>query len=297
MPWRGPWTLLPFLFVGCGGSQPVANPPTVAGQSIEMPPPPNDPVARLDWALAGPQRTEYRDPFGVVQANRARDDARHPKETLTFFGIRPEMTVVELWPGGGWFTEILAPYLRDQGKLIVTNGDPATLQGGAKGWAVRYDQKLSSAPGIYGEVEVRRIHPPSDLVLGADESADMVLTFRNLHNWITGGFEKTVLKASYNVLKHGGILGIEEHRADPGSDNKTISDTGYVPEALVIGLAQAAGFELGGKSDVNANPKDDHHHEGGVWSLPPNFANGEKDRAKYAAIGESDRMTLKFRKP
>jgi predicted methyltransferase len=144
---------------------------------------------------------------------------------------------------------------------------------------------------------VRRIHPPSDIVLGPNESANMVLTFRNLHNWITGGFEKTVLDASFKVLRHGGVLGIEEHRADPGSDKKTIVDSGYVPEKLGIDLAQAAGFELVGTSDVNANPRDDHHREGGVWALPPNFANGEKDRAKYEAIGDSDRMTLKFRKP
>jgi predicted methyltransferase len=260
-------------------------------------PPPAEPAARLDWALAGPHRTGYVDPFGVLQPNRARDAFRHPRETLTFFGIKEDMTVVELWPGGGWFTEILAPFLGNRGKLVVTNADPTVLQGAARAWALRYDKKLLDSPSVYGRVEVRRIRPPSDIVLGPDESADMVLTFRNLHNWITGGYEKAVLRASLKVLKHGGILGIEEHRGDPGSDGKTIADTGYVPEALVIDLVRATGFELVGKSDVNANPKDDHHHEGGVWSLPPNFSNGEKDRAKYAAIGESDRMTLKFRKP
>jgi predicted methyltransferase len=262
-----------------------------------MPAPPADPAARLEWALAGPQRSDSVDPFGVLRHNRDRDAARHPIETLTFFGIKENMTVVELWPGGGWFTEILAPYLRDHGKLVVTNEDPTLLHGPARGWALRYDEKLASSPSVYGKVEVRRIHPPSDIVLGPDESADMVLTFRNLHNWISGGFEKTVLAASFRVLKHGGILGVEEHRGDPGSDIQTIRDSGYVPEALVVDLAKAAGFELVARSELNANPKDDHHHEGGVWSLPPNFSNDVKYRARYAAIGESDRMTLKFRKP
>lgn len=255
-----------------------------------MSPPPVEPAARLDWALAGPQRAGSRDRFGVFQSNRSRDVFRHPKETLSFFGVGKSMTVIELWPGAGWFTEILAPFLRDEGKLVVASGD-------APAWAKRFDEKLASAPSVYGKVEVRRVRPPADIVFGPAESADLVLTFRNFHNWITGGYEKAVLDASFKVLKRGGILGIEEHRGDPGADRATIAETGYVPEQLIVDLAQAAGFALVGSSDVNANAKDDHHHEGGVWSLPPNFANGEKDRQTYAAIGESDRLTLKLRKP
>lgn len=291
---RKPAVLL-FGLLACSGPQAVAPAPTAAHGGVEMPPPPADSNARLDWALGGSQRTASLDRFGVLQSNRSRDVFRHPKETLLFFGIRKDMTVVELWPGGGWFTEVLAHFLRDDGKLIVT--DQAATSRAEKNWAKVYDEKLKGAPSIYGKVEVRRISPPSDTVLGPTESADMVLTFRNFHNWIKSGYEKSVVEASFKVLKHGGIFGVEEHRGDVGSETKTIADTGYVPEKLVVDLAQAAGFEFVGSSDVNANPKDDHHHEGGVWALPPNFANGAKDRAKYEAIGESDRMTLKFRKP
>jgi predicted methyltransferase len=134
-------------------------------------------------------------------------------------------------------------------------------------------------------------------VLGADASADMVVTFRNLHTWIQGGFEKKVFEAVFKVLKHGGVFGIEEHRADPGTDRKTVMETGYVPEQMVIELAQSVGFQPGGTSNANANPKDDHKHEGGVWALPPALRNGDKDKDKYLAIGESDRMTIKFVKP
>lgn len=295
MSWKH-WLPLVCL-LACGGPATDLHARDRGQASLEMPPPPADPSARLDWALAGPQRSEYRDRFGAPHSNRSRDAFRHPKEMLTFFGLEPTMTVVELWPGGGWFTEILAPFLRDQGKLVVTNDDLATASAASKRWALQYEDKLRKEPTVYGKVEIRRTHPPFAIVLGPDDSADMVLTFRNLHNWIAGGFEKTVLDASFRVLKHGGTFGIEEHRGDPGADRKSVVDTGYVPEQLAIELVQAAGFELVGKSDVNANPKDDHHHEGGVWDLPPDFPKNEADRGKYVGVGESDRMTLKFRKP
>ena len=291
---RKPVVLLVGL-LACGAPRAVSSDAATSRSDTQMPPPPADSNARLDWALAGPQRTGSLDRFGVFQSNRSRDAFRHPKEMLTFFGITKDMTVVELWPGGGWFTEVLAPFLRDDGKLIVTDQEATSLAG--KNWTKAYEDKLRAAPSIYGKVEVRRISPPSDVVLGPAESADMVLTFRNFHNWIKSGYEKAVVDASFKVLKHGGIFGVEEHRGDEGANAKTIADTGYVPEKLVVDLARAAGFELVGSSAVNANPRDDHHHEGGVWALPPNFANGEKDRAKYEAVGESDRMTLKFRKP
>jgi predicted methyltransferase len=260
----------------CGGTATPAQPPQATA------------VHTLDDALAGSWRSAQ---------NKARDGFRHPKETLTFFGIKNDMHVVELWPGGGWYTEVLAPFLRDTGKLTVTNFDPQTAQEPMKGFAVSYEKKLAASPDLFGKVEVRHVTPPNDVNLGPNESADIVLTFRNFHNWIQGGFDKNVVDAAFKVLKHGGVFGVVEHRADPGTDDKTTKDTGYVPEQRIVDLAQAAGFKLDGKSDVNANPKDDHKHENGVWALPPVLRNGDKDKDKYLAIGESDRMTLKFVKP
>ena len=259
----------------CGPTPAPQNPDVPKGTDVDLGPPPDASDARLDWAIAGAQRSP---------SNRARDQYRHPKETLAFFGVTKDKHVIELWPGGGWYTEILAPFLRDSGKLSVAPVD------------ADFEKKLAAAPSLFGKVE--RLHAaPPDFALGADESADVVLTFRNVHNWIQGGFAPKVFAAAFKVLKHGGVLGVEEHRGDPGIDEKTIKETGYVPEQTVIDLAQAAGFKLDGKSDVNANPKDDHKHESGVWALPPVLANGAKDRDKYLAIGESDRMTLKFTKP
>jgi predicted methyltransferase len=282
--------ILLVVLVGCGSSTPATKTPDTQTQSaaIDLGPAPQDDAARLDWAIAGAQRSAQE---------RARDKYRHPKETLSFFGIKDTMHVVELWPGGGWYTEVLAPYLRDSGKLSATNFDPAKATGEQKEHAETFEKKLASAPSVFGKVEVLHIAPPGDISLGPDESADMVVTFRNLHNWIGGKFADKVLASAFKVLKHGGILGVEEHRGDPGEDEKTIDESGYVPEQKVIDLAQAAGFKLDGKSEVNANPKDDHKHEGGVWALPPALRNGDKDRDKYTAIGESDRMTLKFVKP
>jgi predicted methyltransferase len=266
------------ILIALAACSPAPKPqnPDVPKADVDLGPPPEGSDARLDWALAGAQRST---------PNRARDAFRHPKETLAFFGLTKEKHVLELWPGGGWYTEILAPFLRDSGKLTVTVSDGD------------FEKKLKSAPSLFGKVETVRIAPPAQLVLGADESEDVVLTFRNIHNWIQGGFEKQVFAAVFKVLKHGGTFGIVEHRADPGADDKTIKDSGYVPEQLVIDLAQAAGFKLDGKSEINANGKDDHKHPGGVWALPPVLKNGEADKAKYLAIGESDRMTLKLTKP
>jgi len=280
-------TSIAALVLACGGgSQPAQNPKTTAAK-VDLGPAPAESDARLAWAIAGAQRSA---------ANRARDAYRHPKETLQFFGVTKDSHVVELWPGGGWYTEILAPYLRDSGKLVDTNFDPATAQGEQKEHAQAFEALLASNPGLYGKVEVVHIKPPTDITLGPDGSADVVLTFRNFHNWIMGGFAKNVVDAAYKVLKPGGVFGVVEHRADPGTDAKTSAESGYVSEQAVIDMAQAAGFKLAGKSEINANPKDDHKHEGGVWALPPVLRNGDKDRAKYAAIGESDRMTLKFTK-
>jgi predicted methyltransferase len=228
----------------------------------------------------------------------ARDQYRHPRETLEFFGVRDQMTVVELWPGGGWYTAILAPLLAEKGKLTVTSMDPAgpADDHGAQ-MARQYAARLASKPNIFGHVEVRVIHPPTDLTLGPDDSADAVLTFRNVHNWVGGGIADKVFAAAFRVLKPGGILGVEEHRAKPDADPTRAGDTGYVPEAFVIDLAQRAGFKLEDRSQINANPKDTKDWPKGVWTLPPVLRLGDQDRAKYEAIGESDRMTLRFRKP
>ena len=284
--------LAALALVACGGAAAPApatsTPPPPKTSAAELGPAPADSDARLAWALAGPQRSD---------ANKARDAWRHPKETLAFFGVTKDSHVVELWPGNGWYTEVLAPFLRDSGKLTVTNFDPAKAKGEQKEFAEGFDKKLASNPSVFGKVEVRRIAPPDDLSLGADGSADVVLTFRNLHGWINNGYEKKVFEAAFKVLKSGGTFGVVEHRANAGVDPKTSAKTGYIPEQSVIDLAKSVGFKLAAKSEVNANPKDTHDHEGGVWALPPTLRNGDKDRAKYTAIGESDRMTLKFVKP
>jgi predicted methyltransferase len=230
--------------------------------------------------------------------SQARDVYRHPVETLNFFGLRPNMIVVELWPGGGWFTEILAPLLADKGKLTVTNFDPTSPDKDTAAGAKRFNDKLAANPKIFGKVQVATINPPAQLRLGPDGSADMVLTFRNIHNWVSAGYEAQVYKAAFNVLKSGGILGVEEHRAAAGvTDGVKSADNGYIPEAYVIQKIEAAGFKLVAKSEINANPKDTKNYKGGVWTLPPTLALGQENRDKYLLIGESDRMTLKFVKP
>ena len=231
----------------------------------------------LKTAIAGAQRTP---------ANVARDGARHPYETLSFFGITPKMTVVEFAPGGGWYTEILAPYLRNEGKLIA-------------GANAKFKQKLDATPVLYDRVVVAILDPSGKLDYAAKNYADMVLTFRNIHNWVGGGdaVVKNVFQSAYDALKPGGVFGIVEHRLPAAKTQDEKASTGYMHEAYVIKLAEKAGFKFIAKSEVNANPKDDADHENGVWALPPVLANKDKDKAKYLAIGESDRMTLKFVKP
>ena len=235
----------------------------------------------LKSAIASPAR---------AADNVKRDQFRHPYETLTFFGIKPNMTVVELSPGGGWYTEILAPYLRDQGKLIAA---------GAANSAESFQKFLAKDPGrdkvVYGT-----FMPGKGLYDYAPKgSADMVLTFRNIHNWIGTGDDnmKKLMSSIYDSLKPGGIFGVEEHRLPASMKQDAEASSGYVHEAYVIKMAQQAGFKLVARSEANANAKDDASHENGVWALPPTFTNKDKDRARYAAIGESDRMTLKFVKP
>jgi predicted methyltransferase len=207
------------------------------------------------------------------------------------------MVVVEISPGLGWYTAVLAPTLRDRGLLVVATGDPNGVDSGATRAAQSLRLRLARNPAAFDRVKPIAFGPPWSL--GPAESADMVLTFRNLHNWLEAGVAEDVLAAAYAVLRHGGVLGLTDHRAPLGASisSKTIADTGYVPEGYAIALAKAAGFRLAGRSEINANPRDTKDYPNGVWSLPPTYAGADLEHRRYAAIGESDRMTLKFVKP
>jgi predicted methyltransferase len=242
----------------------------------------------IDQAMVGDHRAE---------ANKARDKYRHPKETLLFFGLRPDMAVVEISPSRGWYTEILAPVLRDRGQYYaavsaVTEKTPdAPRKNDAD-----YRSMLAAAPDLYGKVKLSVISPGS-LQVAPPGSADLVLTFRNVHNWAKAGTAAAMFKAFYDALKSGGTLGVVEHRAKPDAPFQQQIDTGYMTEAYVVETAQETGFKFVNKSEINANPRDTKDYPGGVWTLPPTLRNGDQDRDKYLAIGESDRMTLKFVKP
>ncbi|MFT7771748.1 class I SAM-dependent methyltransferase [Roseateles sp.] len=250
-------------------------------------------IATLVAAAAVGSQAQTADPLKAAIAadnrlvgNVARDAARHPYETLSFFGIKPNHTVVELAPGGGWYTEILAPYLRETGQLYAADG------GGA-----RFKAKMESM-GIYGKVTITSFNPAKgQFDIAPPGSADAVLTFRNVHNWMSAGTAQAVFDAAFKALKPGGVLGVEEHRLPASRTQDPKAGSGYVHEAVVIKFAENAGFKLAGRSEVNANARDTAEHPEGVWTLPPTFALKDKDRAKYQAIGESDRMTLKFVKP
>jgi predicted methyltransferase len=247
-------------------------------------------TSALDAAIGGPQRSEQA---------RARDVYRHPQATLQYFGVTPTQSVLEIAPGGGWYTDILAPYLHDRGQLyeaqyISTSADLAAEDSATD---ANYRSKLARTPAIYGNVVIGVLHAGRFMEFDAQERFDRVLTFRNIHNWIKDGQVDANLRAFYGALKHGGELGVEEHRAQPDATVQQMIDTGYVTEAFVIEHAQAAGFVLAGRSEINANPKDTKDYPHGVWSLPPTYEGGEVDRARFAAIGESDRMTLRFVKP
>ncbi|MBS0213016.1 MAG: class I SAM-dependent methyltransferase [Proteobacteria bacterium] len=245
--------------------------------------------AALDAAIAG----SWRNPN-----NTARDKYRHPKETLQFFGVRPNLSVIEITPGAGWYTEILAPLLRDHGHYFGIIEDPDSVKPSARSETDdlnnQYEAKLAMRPDLYALTQVRTIDPAAP-VLGPTASADAVLTFRNVHNWVMGNRQAAMFKAIYTVLKPGGILGVCDHRANPGP--ATDGMHGYLTEQQVIDYATAAGFKLEARSEINANPKDTKDWPKGVWTLPPTLALGAADKAKYLAIGESDRMTLRFVKP
>ncbi|MFW5444390.1 MAG: class I SAM-dependent methyltransferase [Methylococcaceae bacterium] len=230
--------------------------------------------------------------------HKNRDQYRHPLATLSFFQLEPTMTVVEIWPGGkGWYTEILAPYLKQNGTFYAANYSANSKIPYFTKNLQKFNDKIKAQPDIYSNIKVTELHPPQQLSIAPKSSADRVLTFRNVHNWMKNGQTKTVFSAMYDALKTGGILGIVEHRApaDTAQDPKAIS--GYVTEATVISLAEKAGFKLVAKSEINANANDSANHPKGVWTLPPSLRLKQQDREHYLAIGESDRMTLKFIKP
>ncbi len=240
----------------------------------------------LAEAIAGP----WREP-----ANRARDEYRHPQATLEFFGVGSRARVIEISPGAGWYTEILAPYLRGSGAYIATTAS-ATPDSGAGKRNAGLKAKFAASPDLYDRAQYLEYDGKAPS-LGAPGSADAVLTFRNVHNWVAGDSADAYFKAFYDVLKPGGVLGVVDHRAKPGTSLDAMKKSGYLTEDLVIDLATRAGFRLAASSEANANPKDDANHPNGVWTLPPTNRHDKKDEAKYRAIGESDRMTLRFVKP
>lgn len=264
------------LVVGCLALAPLA-------ARAEQSPAQDD---RLKEAIAGDHRSAE---------DKTRDAYRHPYETLTFFGIRPDMTVVEIYPGRGWYTDVLAPYLKDNGTLYAAEhpGDPsyAAVQRSLEA----FDRKLKDAPEIYGQVKRTKVTEDGDIA--PPDSADLIVTLRNLHSFMRAGTEEASFAAMYKALKPGGVLGVVQHRGDPEVEQDPKAGTGYVNEDYVIALAKKAGFELAEKSEINANPKDTKDYAKGVWTLPPSLRLGDEDRDKYVEIGESDRMTLKFVKP
>lgn len=246
----------------------------------------------LDAAIAGDHRTPEE---------KARDVYRNPKQALAFYGLKSTMTVIEVSPGGGWWTDILAPVLRDGGKLQVAMN--TNLNSGARRGLGDTLTRYAATPKVFDKVEIIPYAPSQGTKIGADGSADMVLVFRHMHGLVGGNLAPKALKLYFDALKPGGVLAIEQHRwpddkpypagkATPGAD-----PIGYLKEADVIALATAAGFRLDGRSEVNANAKDTRDHPDGVWSLPPTLRGGETNKAKFLAIGESDRMTLRFVKP
>ncbi len=244
----------------------------------------------LSTAIAG----SWRNPDNI-----ARDPHRHPQQTLAFFGLQPRHTVIEITPGGGWYAEILAPYLRDHGQYVAAVVDPMAMpEGRGRDYQQRgrtsLESKFTAAPAQFDRARVVGYDPAAP-VFGAPGSADAVVTFRNVHNWRSNGQAEGMFAGFFAVLKPGGTLGVVEHRAaaEVAADDKS----GYVGEAQVIALAQAAGFALDAKSEINANPRDTRDHPDGVWMLPPVNRHEAGDRGKYQAIGESDRMTLRFVKP
>ncbi len=251
-----------------------------------------DAISPIEAALAGSHREA---------GNRARDGQRHPQATLSFFGLTPQMTVVELWPGTGWYTEVLAATIQGHGKLITTNYD-VNASTDPEDYRVRigkaFAEKLLSDP-IYEGTEAITVADPKSFTLAPEGSVDLVLTFRSSHGWVADGTAAAVFGEAFKALRPGGVLGVVQHRAkaDDTRDPKVLAETGYVREDHLIEVIESVGFKLDEKSEINANAKDTKDYKEGVWTLPPVLALKEVEQAKYEAIGESDRMTLRFVKP
>lgn len=225
-------------------------------------------------------------------ANRARDPYRHPVETLSFFGITPEQTVVEIWPSAGWYTEILAPMLKDKGRYIAAAQPPGKYRSAT-------EALVASDPARFEKVEFTTFDPKTPGDIAPAGSADVVLTFRNVHNLLMSGepTAQAAFASFFRALKPGGVLGVVDHRLPEDRDATAEKSSGYLKRSTVVRLAEGAGFKLAAESEINANPRDTANWPKGVWTLPPTYSLGDADRAKYQAIGESDRMTLKFVKP
>jgi len=241
--------------------------------------------AELDSVIQGTHRDDK---------NVARDVYRHPKETLMLFDLQSDMKVLEILPGRGWYTEILAPLLKDKGELTVASFGDTHPTKYLRNIHIDFMKKMNADTDTYGKVTTVVFNKAGYLAEIPDNSMDIVVTFRNTHNWIRFGGVEEIYAAFNRVLKPGGILGVVQHRANAGSEVKASAEKGYVPESYLINMVEDAGFELVKKSDVNANLKDSKDYPKGVWSLPPTYREKDKDRERYTAIGESDRMTMKF---
>ncbi len=268
-----PGALLAFSLPGC------ASP----GSST---PPPAD--TALQAALAAPHRSD---------ANRARDAWRNPGPTLAFFGLRPSLTVVELSPGGAWYSEILAPYLRSSGRLYLAHFPADSANANMRRSRENFIERMTKAPEVYEKAVLATMPDATGAPDVPAGSADLVLTFRNVHNWVSDGSLDDKLKGCFAMLKPGGVLGVVDHRAAPGTSLELMKKSGYVTEDFIEARARAAGFVLAARSEINANAKDNRDHPNGVWTLPPTFARKEVERERYAAIGESDRFTHRYVKP
>ena len=245
------------------------------------------PAGDLESIVKGDHRSEE---------NRERNQYRNPLKTLEFFQVEPDMRVIEIWPSGGWYAEILASYLAGEGQYVAAVNSLGNWNPFKKTYGEQLQERFEAKPSLYGNPEFVELTTEVDS-LGPEGSADRVLTFRNVHNWLADGTADAYWRAFYHVLEPGGILGVVEHRKPADDPVKPEAPDGYVRQDRVIEMVEAAGFELVATSEINANPKDTADHPEGVWTLPPALRLGEKDREKYLEIGESDRMTLKFRKP
>ena len=297
---RSPWVSRRILLgsagalalAGCGKPRQETAAPAVAAPATDGPP-----EGSLEWAVAGPWRA----------SDRVRDKFRHPVQTLKFFGLSDNMAVVELWPGAGYYTEIIAPFLaRNSGRYtaaqfaIDERGDPSMAQ-----TVARYREHFGKDRTLYGDVRFTEFPPGGDRPSAPANSADLVLMMNNFHTWMGAGLAEMAMREAFAALKEGGILGVEQHREPIGQVQDPAATDGYVQEAYIKQMAAEAGFAFVASSEINANPKDTRDHPFGVWTLPPTRLSAPRgepqnpnfNHAKYDLIGESDRMTLKFRKP